>query len=177
MKSVCASFYNSDKDIAVYPVEWKRGPNSARSLKLSVPLSIDGVIQEGFSLIGSTSVDTPDRHVTFILVYVDPSGFERGVHVAKAEWRPISGHNNKGWGPDGLKFIEQVESHCHCFNDNAALPDDVWKNRKLPVALPIKPDPQKFAEFLEFMGKKFRILNVSLIPTPPWDTEWQPDLI
>lgn len=176
MRDLCAKFYNSDKDIAIYPVEWKRGPNGLRSLKLTVPLEVEGVIAEGFSLIGNTLVDLPERNVTFILNYSDPSGYGHGVHLGKAEWKPISGHNNKGWGPAEWQLKEMTCSHCHCFNDNLALGGDVWKKRKLPLALPITPDPDSFDDFLEFVGEKFRILNTSLIPTPPWDTEWQQDL-
>ncbi len=176
MKDLCSDFYNADKDIAVYPAGWKSGPNGQRSLKLSVPLMIDGVVLEGFNLIGSTIIDLPDRNVTFVLNYKDPKGFERGIQVAKAEWKPIPGHNNKGWGPDHLRFIEQTGSHCHCFNDNVALGKDLWKDNKLPLALPIEPDPQTFEDFLEFVGKKFRILNILSVERPPWDSEWQPDL-
>ncbi|MEL7527478.1 MAG: hypothetical protein AAFN16_16995 [Pseudomonadota bacterium] len=175
MKDLCADFYHSDKDIAAYPVEWKTG-HRPKSLRLSLPLMIDGVVVEGFTLIGHTLVDLPHRNVAFLLNYKDPMGFDRGIHVAKAEWRPIKGHNNKGWGPEEFRLKEQTHSHCHCFDDNVGLGGDLWKNNKLPLALPIVPDPSSFEEFLEFVGKKFRISNVSLIGTPPWDPEWQPDL-
>lgn len=168
-------FYKSVKDFPSNDFDWRRSPTD-KSLRLTSPLEIDGIIEEGFTFEGRTLIDTPDRNVTFLLCYSSPRGAARGVQIAKAEWKPIKGHNNKGIGPKQFRFVEQKRSHYHDFDVNFAL-GDVWLRRKLPVATPIDPEPGDFNEFLDFVGRNLNIRNIWLVEEPPWEREWQHDLI
>lgn len=172
MKSVCVLFYNFDKDIVIYFVEWKCGLNNVCFLKFLVLLLIDGFVQEGFLFIGNIMVDMLECYVMFILNYFDLSGFECGLYVVKVEWKLIFGYNNKGWGLDNLRYMEQVKFYCYCFNDNVGFLGDIWKNSRLFVVFFIDLELLIFEEFFDFIGKKFRILKVLLILILFWDIEW-----
>ncbi len=167
-------FYLSEKEFPSHGFTWQID-NNRRSLRISSPLQVGGVIQEGFSFHGRTLLETPHRNVTFLLTYNRVS-VSKGVVIAKAEWKPISSHNNKGLGPKEYRFIEQTGSHFHDFHTNFAL-GGKWRSKKLPIALPIEPDPPNFQGFLEFVGERFRIPNIWLVQEPPWSHERQYDLI
>jgi len=166
--------YQAEKDLYNYPLEWKPESNRGNFLRLNAAISIDGVLQEGLNFYGRTTIDTPDRNVTLGMAFTSLSG--RGVQLYRAEWRPISGHNNRGFGPQDLQHVEQTSSHCHDLVRNKELGGDIWRVRGLPLALPIQPEPQTFSAFLEFVGETLNLLNVSSVPEPPWTLESQPDL-
>lgn len=176
MSDFYRQFYHAEKSFPSHEFDWRLAPHE-KSLRIVSPLEVDGVIQEGFRFHGKTLIDTPDRNVTFVLSYTDARSSDKGVTIAKAEWEPISSHNNKGLGPQEFRHRIQTCSHVHCFDDNVILKGDIWLKRKLPVALPIEPPPQTFRDFLEFVGERFKIPNIWLVQEPPWKREWQRDLI
>ncbi|TCP35873.1 hypothetical protein EV292_102462 [Sphingomonas sp. BK235] len=78
-------------------------------------------------------------------------------------------HNNKGKGPEDLRYKEQMLSHMHSFEDNwddiagALTPDN------LPIARPIIATLSQFIDFRDYVGLKFGIMNIDLVKTPEWE--------
>jgi len=131
---------------------------------LSCSLDIDGVTIEGLELKGGASQSLPDRAVRFHLQYA-PSN-KPCIGLARAEWRPTKTHTNRNFEP--LPFARISASHIHRFEHNWM--PELQKMRKgdLPVAVPIKPDPRSYLEFVEFVAKEFRIGGLESVGRPSW---------
>jgi hypothetical protein len=167
-------FYNAKKEISVSQPKWIGGQR--QSLTFTVPLSVNGTSVGGYALIGNTKIDIPNRDVVLLIVHTVPSIKGKGINLGRAEWRPLSGHNNKSRGPQLWQNVEIKCSHVHDFYDNIKWAEDLWIERKLPIALPIEPEPKTYSEFLGIVGDKFNISNISSIPEPPWDVTSQREL-
>jgi hypothetical protein len=168
-------FWNLEKEFPSDSFDWRESGNN-RSLRISIPLVVDGIIQEGFSFEGHTKKDLPEHNVTFLLKYNEPSGKARGVVLSRVDWRPLHEHNNHEKGPRNLRNIIQSGSHYHDFESNFSLRENVWINKRLPIASPINPDLADFQELLDFVGQSFKIPNIWLVQAPIWTTETQGDL-
>ncbi len=168
-------FWGAQKAITLTQHKWQRG-NRENSLSFSSALLVDGIIQEGFTLKGSAIKDLPNCHVSFVISHKGTSEYGKGVAIARADWKPLRIHNNRNFGEPEYRFLDQETSHYHDFTENYELGDEIWVDRKLPIAYPINPEPATFENFLEFTGEKFRIGNISSIPIPPWNYDTQSDL-
>ena len=85
-------------------------------LTFVAPLEIDGVTIAGLRLRGTAIISLPDEAVCFQLEYHRPR--QHGSALARIEWRPLKGHNNKGLGPKEYRFIETKGCHYHPFDLN-----------------------------------------------------------
>lgn len=108
----------------------------------------------------------PDADVVFQLEHHPFSEF--GGPICRMEWKPLRGHTNKGCGPKALQFREIRGSHHHPFDLNWAHSEKEVKRGKLPIAIPIEPEPTNFRDFLAIIGKAFKIKNIQLIAVPEW---------
>jgi hypothetical protein len=135
-------------------------------LTFVAPLEIDGVTIAGLRLRGTAIVNLPDEAVCFQLEYHRPR--QQGSALARIEWRPIKGHNNKGLGPKEHQFIEMRGCHHHPFDLNWNGAAKQLRRGNLPIAVPIIQSPQSFIKLLELVGKEFRINGIDYVPLPEW---------
>lgn len=164
MAETLRELVEAEKLIAA-PTDWS--PIN-RSLELKLPLQIDGVIEEQFFLRATAISHLPDQNVIFQLEY-------HGVRIpggtgplCRLEWNPIRGHNNKGKGPAELRFIEQVGTHFHSFEDNWCEKNGALLRDNLPIARPVSQDIQGFTDCLGVVRNLFRINNIDVVKTPEW---------
>ena len=153
----------ADKQFALRPV-WK--PRDRDWLFATAPLKIDSVVIEGLKFRATALSCRPDESMTFQLEYFPPIRGIKGGAVARIEWRPIRPHNNKGVGPEELKFLSQNGTHHHPFDLNWEHSPDQVKKGSLPISVPIDPEPS-FPEIVELVGKEFKIGPVDWITPPP----------
>lgn len=157
----------AEKQIA----ENKEWTPSGRTLEIKLPLFAGGFAPEGFFFRATAIASLPDEQVTFQLEYhgVDIPGGTGPL--CRFEWRPKGIHNNKGLGPAELRFLEQVGTHFHPFEDNWSSQTGALLRDNLPVARPVTQDIQGFRDCLEVVGNLFRINNMLVVKTPEWVLE------
>ena len=156
--------FTDDKLIATN-AEWSR---IGRTLDLKLPLEIDGLIEEQFFFRATAIATLPDEMVTFQLEYhglTIPGGTGP---LCRLEWRPKAGHNNKGQGPAELRFIEQIGTHFHSFEDNWCERNGALLRDNLPIARPVTQPIQGFRDCLAFAGNLLRINNIDVVKNPEW---------
>ena len=110
----------------------------------------------------------PDEEVLFQLEYhgvLIPGGTGPLIRL---EWNPLRPHNNKGRGPEDLRFLDQIGSHVHHFEDNWHEGSGAMLRDNLPIARPVLKPIQGFNDCLGFVGNLFRINNIELVKTPEW---------
>ena len=129
------------------------------------PLDIDGVTVEGLQVRVEAHEQLANEAVRAQLEYRAPKG--KTEPLARVEWKPLAGHNNKGRGPKDLRFRPFRQTHVHRF----ALNWDDERQRlfsgNLPIAIPIQ-GVDSYSSFLDICAVELRVKNMSLIPVPPW---------
>jgi hypothetical protein len=129
------------------------------------PLDVDGVTTAGLRVRIRAHELRPNEAVCVQLEYFSPGGKSEGL--ARVEWKPLRPHNNKGKGPPEFQFKPFRKTHAHRFdmnwNDNAGR----LFTGNLPVAIPIQ-DVDSFEKFLDICAIELKILNLSIVPMPPW---------
>jgi len=126
-----------------------------------LPLDIQGVTIEGLFLRGRTYENSFDRDVMFQLEYAAPGSRTR-VALARVDWLPRSPvHKN----PDHELI---TGSHLHPFEANWLDREQRMRAGNLPFAVRTPPSVGTYAKLLDFVGKEFRISNMSSIPVPGW---------
>ncbi len=127
------------------PVDWVPDHSNFR---FAIALDIKGITVAGMLLHGRASLFPPERDITLGLSWNDPSG--QGGNFERLDWRPIHAHNNKGLGPSEHRFILIESTHRHCLAANAALAMGMRRAmaERLPVALPVEPDPPDWSSLL-----------------------------
>lgn len=164
MAETLKELVEAEKLIATVSDWAKRG----NRLELKLPLEIDGLIEEGLFLRATALEHLPDQEVMFQIEYHGLSIPGGTGPLSRIEWNSIRPHNNKGKGPQELRFIEQRPSHVHLFEDNWSDGNGALLRDNLPIARPISEPIQEFTELLYFVGNLFRINNINLVKTPEW---------
>lgn len=154
-----AGYVQSSKTILV-PHDWD---DSNRSMVWTSALEVDGITVEGLQIRLSAQRELPDEAVMAQLEYRPP----KGKPHQRAEWRPLSGHNNKGRGPPQHRYIEFRQTHIHRFDDNWLRSETRMLLGNLPIAIPIQ-DLDSYDKFLDFCAKEFNVANMAIVPVPPW---------
>lgn len=152
-----------EKLLAARPT-WQRVD---RKLSLVVALEEDGVAVERLLLRGRALPDWSDADVSFQLDYRDERGV--GGPFERIDWRPKKEHNNRGLGPDQYRHRPISGSQLHPLDLNAAafvFPE--FAQRDLPIAVPLGIEPDSFAGLLRLVAERFRIVDTTSIPLPPW---------
>jgi hypothetical protein len=85
------------------------------------------------------------------------------------DWRPTSGHNNKGKGQPEYRFKNIIGSHHHPFELNWNERTSSLRVGNLPIAVPLEDDPPDFHSLLAFAGEAFKITNLGTVRPPPWE--------
>jgi hypothetical protein len=138
-----------------------------RYFVFTVPLLSGPVSVGGFELRAKVSKQHVNRDAMLQLEFAaSPRGRDR-VELARCQWKPFETHRNKDWGPPGHELATFIsQSHHHTFEHNFLPAEHRLRERSLPAAVPILPDPQTLSDFVEVCGKLFRIQNISLIDLP-----------
>jgi hypothetical protein len=155
--------FGADKMLAIAPVWDNRGD----LLEIVCPLEIEGTVIEGLQFRLTARKSMQDEMVTAQVEY-HPSN-EAGGPLARIEWKPLSGHNNKGRGPKEWQNRVIEGCHHHSFDLNLRYaPKEIGRGH-LPVALPLEDSPKDFDSLLQFVHKAFRIFNIQWVEVPPWE--------
>jgi hypothetical protein len=157
------SLFRADKMLAIAPIWDSRGD----LLEVICPLEIDGTVVEGLQFRLTARKSMQDEMVTAQVEY-HTSG-EIGGPLARIEWKPLSGHNNRGRGPKVWQNRLIEGCHHHSFDLNLKYARKELNRGGLPVALPIENSPKGFNSLLQFVHKEFRITNIQWVEVPPWE--------
>jgi hypothetical protein len=156
--------FSSEKLLAIAP-SWEDVGGDV--LEIVCPLQIDSTVIEGLQFRLTARKSMADEMVTAQIEYHPAS--ESGGPLARIEWRPLSGHNNRGRGPKALQHRLIKGCHHHSFASNLKHATKELGRGPLPVAHPIDPSPANFDELLQLVSKEFRITNIQWIEVPPWE--------
>jgi hypothetical protein len=158
-----AAFVQSEKMLAIQP-DWI--VTDSEWLSLTCPIDIDGVTIPNVRLTAKANLRQADRHIV-VQIEHDPYA-DYGGPICRMEWKPFNSHNNKGIGPKEFRFKEIRCSHHHPFDLNWQYCEKQVRRGKLPLAIPIEPDPVNCREFLALVGVSFKIANIQRVGVPPW---------
>lgn len=156
--------FNATKELPLAP-QWAE--RDSERLVLVSPLEIRGVVIEGLWFRATAMIEMPDEAVTCQIEYHPPRGGVGGA-LCRIEWRPLSGHNNKGLGPPEHQHRLIRGSHHHRFDLNWGVAPKSVRRGNLPVAVPLNDDPADFETLLALVSKEFNIANIGLVSHPPW---------
>jgi len=151
------------KTLAVRP-DWKV---HGETLRLVVPLDINGVTQEGLWLRGQADTQDVDHHVSFQLEFDFPG--RRRAPFIRIDWRPRLPHTNRNIGPKDLRLQEITGSHIHPFPANWDLGLDHMLRDNLPIAQSLNEEPASFEALLDCVADYFKIKDAAAILPPPWE--------
>ncbi len=157
--------FGADKMLAIAPVWSDHGGGDL--LEIVCPIEIDGTVVEGLQFRLTARKSMPDEMVTAQVEYHAPG--EAGGPLARIEWKPLSGHNNKGLGPKEWQHRLIGGCHHHSFELNIKHASKELNRGQLPVALPLEDSPKDFDSLLMFVHKEFRITNIEWVEVPPWE--------
>jgi hypothetical protein len=154
--------YVRSKKTIVVPHDWD---DSDRSMVWTSALDISGITVEGLQIRLTAQRELPDEAVMAQLAYRPPKG--KPQQLTRAEWRPLSGHNNKGRGPPKYRLLEFRQTHIHRFDDNWVPSESRMFSGNLPIAIPVQ-DFDSYEKFLDFCAYEFNVLNMAIVPIPSW---------
>lgn len=138
-------------------------------LELVVTLeTLGGITVEGMLLRGRTIKSRPDEDVTFQLEYRHDSNRNDNA-IDRIDWKPLRGHNNRGNGPEYLRFKTQHGSHRHAFHLNWLERERRMRYSNLPIAEPVTQSLSSYSELLEYCEECFSIEHLGNLPPPPWE--------
>lgn len=133
------------------------------------PLEIAGVTEPGFVLHGGCYIDKPECHVSFEL-RISKSPGRKMRPLERIDWKSLKGgHTNqyrKGIEVSGKRV---PETHLHAFNLNYDHQKGQMRAAELPYAMEIEEDLPNYDALRKFAGKQFRINNMNLVASPPWE--------
>jgi len=156
--------FRADKLLAITPTWTDRGSDL---LEIVCPLEIEGTVVEGLQFRLTARKSMPDETVTVQIEYHPPG--EVGGPWARIEWRPLSGHNNKGLGPKEWQNRLITGCHHHPFELNHRYASNELNRGNLPIAIPIESSPKDFDALLQLVNEEFRVTNLQWIEVPPWE--------
>jgi hypothetical protein len=157
-------FFEAEKELAISP-DWVE--QNSEVFTIVCPLQIDGVVIEGLQFRATARKTLPEELVTVQLEYYP--ALEPGGPFSRLEWKPLSGHNNKGRGPKEWRHRQIIGCHHHEFELNMKYAEKDLRRGVLPIALPLADSPSNFDGLLVRIKKEFRIVNVEWIEAPPWE--------
>lgn len=138
--------------------------------RFQVPLDVDGITESGLVLEGGAFASYRDRDVCFELNALGHNG-RRRIPLMRLEWRSRrGGHSNQRktgcQGPWAGKRVPAT--HIHTFEANWLAEKDRMRKGDLPCAEPIEEEIQSFEELRVYVGRRFRINNIGVVPHPDW---------
>lgn len=137
----------------------------SQALSWRSPLEIDDVTIAGLFMRVEADAFLVEEAVRVQLEFHPARG--KAEPLCRVEWRPLRVHNNKGRGPQDLRFMPFRATHVHPFGLNWVSGEGRMLAGNLPIAIPIQ-DVDSFEKFLDICGKILNIENMQLVPVPPW---------
>jgi len=132
------------------------------------PLQIGGVVEERLVLQGGCYIDQPDRHVTFELHFTKKPGQSKRP-LERIDWRSRGGHTNRARKNMPLCPPRVSNTHLHAFDLNWDPIRLRFRGEDLPYACEIEEQLATFEDLRAYTGKRFKISNINLVSTPPWE--------
>ena len=133
-----------------------------------MPLDIGGLTESGLVLEGGTYMRHPDRNVSFELCLLG-LGRNRRIPLVRVDWKSLrGGHSNQPKHGCICKIKRVPPTHIHTFEDNWNADRAEMKRGDLPCAEPVTEDLQSFESLRDYVGSRFRINNISVVPRPDW---------
>jgi hypothetical protein len=161
--------YAAEKSFGA-PPQWFFDGTEQERYSMTVPLSVDYVIEEGFYLEGNCLRGYPDENVSLSLVYKPSTGFAGPLE--RFDWKPHHFHENRGGVKGEWKWKRITGTHVHPFELNKALGWERMVRGNLPRAMPVPEPLTGFRDMLESVRQAWKIQDIQRIPVP----EWQPRL-
>ena len=125
---------------------WHFDGHDGKRLRLSVPLAISDVIEEGLYLDCHCPSDNPDIDVSVNLTF-KPSYGDAGA-LCRVDWNPLQPHYNQGRVSGEWRLRPIRTSHLHSFPENFVKGLKIMFRYNLPVAFPIIEPLPNFREML-----------------------------
>jgi len=143
--------------------QWKS--DSRGHFRLSMPLAIEDVVQEGLYLMGRAPEGTPGRDVSFMLC----NGESRAATVVidRIDWNPSTSHTNRNVGPEVLRLLVIDGTHRHHLEDNLTQMGEL-RTGNLPVARPVEEDLNSFGSLVAFAERAYNIDGLGYLAPPLW---------
>jgi hypothetical protein len=157
----------SQKRIAMF-TGWSPPEEQTGFMSFAAPLSIGGVVEEGFNLEGSCFKQYRDCNVIFELVLAR-TPTRRRQPLERIEWRSLKGgHSNIRRRPPGL-VRRTGPSHIHSFSLNYI--SDIRKMRgdNLPLAEDFYERCVTFDSLRDYVGRRLNVSNIEVVDDPDWD--------
>ncbi len=146
---------------------WSEGENGI--LSLMVPLEIKGMTVEGLRIRLKAIKDMPDEAV---VVQLEMKQLARSdFAIERIDWRASHAHTNPNKGPANLqlKQFKLRDSHHHRFVDNWHGGNEQLLKSNLPIACAPETEIPSYEKLLENAREWLRIVNLHMIPVPPWE--------
>jgi hypothetical protein len=135
----------------------------------NAPLTIAGVVEQGFVLHGGYLKRVPDANVTFELRAANPGG-KRTVPLARIDWRSVrGGHTNPRRKGSPVSCKRVGPSHHHSFELNWVEHEARMRFGNLPMADDVAEEIASFESLRDSVGNLFRINNIGVVTTPKWE--------
>jgi hypothetical protein len=157
-------FVDAEKTLGTDPA-WFFDSQDQNKLRLSVPLAIDGVIEEGLYLDCHCPADDHDNDVTINMTYKPVQGLSGPL--TRLDWNPVHTHGNRGLIGGEWRYKTINGSHIHPFSENFAKGIKHMFDNNLPIAFPCTTTLQNFLEMLSYVGDVMRISDIQRVPPPP----------
>jgi hypothetical protein len=157
-------FAEADKTLGITPT-WLLDTQNQKRLRLSVPLAIDGVIEEGLYLDCHCPADDGDNDVTINMTYKPAQGLSGPL--LRFDWNPIHVHGNKGIIGGKWRYKPITGTHIHPFSENFAKGVKFMFDNNLPIAFPCDETLPNFREMLRYVGDVMKISDIQRVPLPP----------
>lgn len=158
---------DSEKSLIGSP-KWTTADGPDAKMKLVASLMVEGRILQGLELVGRAHADLRNKDSSFTLVYFPTDNRRDAVQMARVDWRPKTPHTNEHKNtPPELLGVECPSDHHHPFDRN-------WSKgtgrplKALPIAEPIWPEYDTFEDFVDGVGRFFRITNIRKGVVSPW---------
>lgn len=165
--SILPKIVSAEKALVQAP-NWSPPEPETGHIWFNAPLDIGGATEAGLFLHGGCTVNLPDRAVVFELVLTGYKG-RRRTPLERVCWRSLQGgHSNRRGRNAPLSGKRVGDTHLHAFGDNFSAVHDRMMGGNLPQADGISEILDTYESLREYVGKRFKINNIGIVPVPPW---------
>ncbi|MFO1147763.1 MAG: hypothetical protein U1E62_05235 [Alsobacter sp.] len=146
--------------------KWKRIVKRDRvSLQYDAPLSVDGRLEAGTSLMISAWEDAWEED---IYAQITASPFRtRSCRIDPVEWRPLHDHQNSFSGGSPYAGLT-LSDRWHPFGLNAPLGIATFQQRASGIAVPLPEPISNFDEMMVLCSRLWHFPDLTTIEPPPW---------
>ncbi len=136
-------------------------------VEATISLAFETAVVQGLTIRIGALTTMPDTAVSINLLY-EPSD-ARCTNLMRIEWNPLRPHTNPIKGPKRLRQLRITGSHIHEFQINYDQRSNGMKEKNLPFAKAIEPNPTSFGSLLKYTERAFKIEGLTKsLEAPPW---------